>query len=96
MNPRAMHFSAEEVDLRNVSFTAELLGCVPTHLARRYRVLPVFDSPTLLRLAVADLSGLDAIDSLTHLLRRELELCVAEDSQLDEFIRRLYRSEGRA
>jgi general secretion pathway protein E/type IV pilus assembly protein PilB len=94
MNPRAAHFGAEEVDLRNVKFTAELLGCVSAHLARRYRVLPVSDSPTALRLAIADPSDLDVIDSLTHLLRRELELCVAEESQLVEFIGRLYGTEG--
>ena len=96
MNPRAMHFGAEEVDLRNVLFTAELLACVPAELAQRYRVLPVFNSPRMLRLALADPSDLDAIDSLHHLLQRDLELCVAEATQLDEFIERLYHSEGRA
>jgi hypothetical protein len=89
-----MIFGAEEVDLRNVPFTAELLACVPAHLAKKYRVLPVFDSPRILRLAIADPSNLDAIDALTHLLQRELELCVSEASQLDEFIIRLYGSEG--
>jgi len=64
MIPRAMHFGAEEVDLRNVLFTAELLACVPAELARRYRVLPVCSSLGNLRLAVADPSDLDAIESL--------------------------------
>jgi len=95
MNPRATHFGAEEVDLRTVRFTEKLLGCIPAHLARKYRVVPVFESPSLLRIAIADPSDLDAIDSLNHLLKRDLELCVAEDSQLDEFIARLYRPEGR-
>jgi Type II secretion system (T2SS), protein E, N-terminal domain len=93
---RAEHFGAEEVDLRRIEFTAELLGCVPAHIARRYQVLPVSDSPALLRIAIADPSDLDAIDSLTHLLRRELELCVADESQLAEFIGRLYAPEGRS
>ena len=94
MNPRAMYFGAEEVDLRNVRFTEELLACVPAHLARRYRIVPVFDSPNELRIATADPSDLDAIDALSYLLRRNLELCVTEESQLDEFIARLYRPEG--
>jgi general secretion pathway protein E/type IV pilus assembly protein PilB len=96
MNPRAAHFGAEETDLRNVPFTAELLACVPAHLARRHRVLPVFNSPAVLRLAVADPADLDALDSLTNILQRNLELCVAEVDQLDEFIKRLYHPEGRA
>jgi hypothetical protein len=49
----------------------------------------------MLRLALADPSDLDAIDSLQHLLGRDLELCVAEASQIDEFIQRLYGREDR-
>ena len=91
-----MHFGAEKVDLRNVLFTAELLACFPAELARQYRVLPVFSSPHNLRLALADPSDLGAIDSLHGSLQRDLDLCVAEASQLDEFIERLYGAEGRA
>jgi len=96
MNPRAAHFGAEEVDLSKVSFTPELLARVPAELARRYRVLPVLSSPGELRLAVSDPSDLDAIDSLHHSLHCDLELCVAEAGQLDEFIERLYGGEASA
>jgi type IV pilus assembly protein PilB len=96
MNPRAAHFGAEEVDLRKVNFPPELLASIPAELARRYRVLPVFNSPHELRLALADPSDLDLVDSLNHLLKRHIQLCVAEASQLDEFIERLYGHEDRA
>ena len=95
MNQLAEHFGAEEIDLRNVQFTAELLACIPADLARRYRVVPVFDSSELLRIALADPAELDTIDALAHLLRREIVLCVAEASQLNEFVNRLYGSEGK-
>ena len=95
MNPRAAHFGAEEVDLRKVKFAPELLARVPATLARRYRVLPVSSSPGEMRLALADPSDLDAMDSLHHLLRSDLELCVADASQLDEFIERLYGGEAK-
>ena len=94
MNPWAAHFGAEEIDLRDVRFTAELLACVPAQLARRYRVLPVRNSPDNLRLALAEISDIDVIDSLHHSLHRDLELCVAEARQLDEFIGRLYGEEN--
>jgi hypothetical protein len=94
MNPRATHFGAEEVDLRQVVFSPDLLACVPAASARRYRVLPISSSRDKLRLALADPSNLDAIDALHHLLHRDLELCVAEESQLNEFIERLYGWEG--
>ncbi len=96
MNPRADHFGAEEVDLRKVAFTPELLARVPPDCARRFRVLPIFSSPDKLRLAVADPSDLDSIDSVQHLLHSDLELCVAAAAQLDEFIERLYGSQGKS
>jgi type IV pilus assembly protein PilB len=95
MNPRAAHFGAEEVDLRNVPFTPVLLACVPAELARRYRVLPVSTSHRLVRVAVADPSDLEVLDALSHLFGRSVEICVAEATQLDEFIERLYGLEGR-
>ena len=72
----------------------ESLASIPAPLARHYRVVPVFNSPRVLRIALADPAELDTIDALAHLLGRELELCVAEASQLDEFVNRLYGSEG--
>ena len=94
MNPLAEHFGAEHVDLRSVHFTPELLGSIPAHVARHYRVVPIFDVPKVLRIAVADPAELDTIDALSYLLRRDLELCVAEASQLNEFVNRLYGSKG--
>ena len=95
MNPRAAHFGAEEVDLKDVTFTRDLLASVPAALARRYRVLPVGISEGKLVLALSDPSDLDAIDSVQHALQRQLELQVAEARQLDEFIRRLYGEESK-
>ena len=94
MNPRAEHFGAEEVDLRKVQFTAELLACIPEELARRYRVVPIGNSRDQLLLAMADVSDLSAIDSIQQLVGREVALCVAESWQLDEFIGRLYGEES--
>ena len=90
MNPRAEHFGAEEVDLRKVVFTPELLACVPAELARRYRVLPVGASGRDLRIAIADPSDLDAIDAVHDVVQRDVELVVAEESQIEEFITRFY------
>jgi hypothetical protein len=95
MNPRAAHFGAEEVDLRRVRFTADLLACVPAKLARRYRILPIRSLPDKLQVAIADPSDLEAVESLHNVIQRDLELCVAESWQLDDFIGRLYGDEGK-
>ena len=85
-----MLFPAEHIDLREVQFTAELLQSLPRHIARHYRALPVRSSPTSLCIALDDVNDLDTIDSLTFILKRPLEFLIADSSQLDDFILRLY------
>jgi hypothetical protein len=86
---RARDFGAEEVDLENVDFTTKLLTCIPAQLARRCRVLPLVDGPDKLKVAVADPSDLQSIDLLHRSIHRDLELCVVDERQLDEFIAQL-------
>ena len=83
-------FGAEIINLSQVQFTPELLECLPSEAAHKYRVMPVADSPFRLAIAVADPSDLNTIDALTHIVNREMEIRVADKSQLDEFIRRHY------
>lgn len=86
-----MKFGAEFVDLEAVNFTPELLRCVPAEIARKHRILPVFDRPGCLAIVLADPSDLHTVDILHHILQKpELEIRVAEGQQLDRFIHRLY------
>ena len=85
-----MHFGAEKIDLKTVQFSPELLRCIPAHVARHYRALPVATSSKSLCIAVADASDIDVTDSLSHILRRDFDLRVADRAQLEEFIQRLY------
>src|SRR5205814_6089956 len=91
---RAKHFGAEKIDLTTVEFTEKLLACVPAELARRCRALPVFDGPNNLKVAVTDPSDIGSIDLLHSALHRDLELCVADERQLAEFVERLYKPGG--
>lgn len=84
----------EEIDLSEVSFTTELLSCVPGNFARRFRILPVGNSRDELLLAMADASDLNAIGSVQRLTGRDIAVCVAKACQLDEFIERLYGKES--
>lgn len=90
MNPRAEHFGAEEVDLRKIVFTRELLACVPADIARRHRVVPVQGSRRQVRIAIADPSDFDALESVQTAVQREVEVVVADERQIAEFIPRLY------
>ncbi|HEY4415106.1 MAG TPA: hypothetical protein VGO57_05390 [Verrucomicrobiae bacterium] len=90
---RSAAFGAERVNLAEVKFTPELLSCVPAEFARKHQVMPVQESSGRLAIAMADPSDLNAIDSLCHILNREIEVRVAEASQLDIFIRRFYEDD---
>src|ERR1051325_6570481 len=87
---RAAEFGAEFVDLATVRFTPDLLRCLPAELARKYRVLPVAESGGCLAIVTSDPSDLPAVDGLHSALAREIELRVADESQIDLFIKQLY------
>lgn len=73
-----------------MQFTPELLRSLPAELARKHRVLPVAASAAHLTIVMSDPSDLTTIDALTFALNRDLEICVAAQSQLDSFIAQLY------
>ena len=88
---RGEYFNPEKIDLTTISFTQELLRCIPAQVARHYRVLPVYDeTPTSLSIALADPGDLDVVDGISCVLQRDLVVLVADSQQLDEFIQRLY------
>ena len=85
-----MEFHGDRIDLKSVNFTPELLRCISAELARKFRVIPVLESSGRLTIALTDPSDLEAIDSLAHSLNREIQVCIADESQLGIFIQRFY------
>lgn len=81
---------AKSIDLSTVQFTPELLRCIPRYLALKYRVVPVSASADRLSVAVAETPDLDVMNSLTHLLKCEVEFHPIDEQQLDTFLRQLY------
>jgi hypothetical protein len=63
---------------------------VSAEFARRFRVIPVLEISGRLTVALADPSDLKVIDSLTRTLNREIQVCIADASQLGIFIQRFY------
>jgi len=91
MSPESPGFYGDKIDLSAVDFSPELLRSIPASIALRYRVLPVFETASgSLGVALADIRDIDTIDSLTHLLRRDIELRPADQLQLGVFLQRLY------
>lgn len=91
---KAAHFGAEVVNLSEVRIEDDVIASVPRHIARKYRVVPVFKHGNNLTVAIADPSDLDTIDSLTHLLRAEIDLRVASDEDIEAALSKYYGERG--
>src|SRR5438093_1938441 len=61
---KAAHFGAEVVNLSEVKIEDDVIATIPRHIAKKYRVVPVFRHDNNLTVALADPSDLDTIDSL--------------------------------
>jgi len=87
---KAAHFGAEVVNLGELRIEDEVIASIPRHIAKKYRVVPVFKHGNSLTVALADPSDLDTIDSLSHLLRAEINLQVASDADIENALSRYY------
>src|SRR5262249_34838040 len=91
---KAAHFGAEVVNLADIKIPDDVIATVPRHIAKKYRVVPVFKHDGTLTVAMADPSDLDTIDSLTHLLRMEISLQVASEADVESALNKYYAERG--
>ena len=91
---KAAHFGAEVVNLAELKIADDVIAAIPRHIAKKYRVVPVFKHDSTLTVALADPSDLDTIDSLTHLLRMEISLQVASEEDIESALNKYYAERG--
>ena len=89
---KATHFGVEMVDLTGIKLEDEAIAAVPRHIAKRYRVVPLYKHGNSLAVVVSDPSDLNTQDTLSHLLNAELEYKVATDEQIDATLNKYYGS----
>ena len=87
---KAAHFGAEVVNLCELTITEDVVAAIPRHIAKKYRVIPVFSDGKSLVIAIADPSDLNTIDTLTHLLRAEISLQVASEEDIESALNKYY------
>src|SRR5208283_1872376 len=68
----------------------EVIAIIPRHIAKKYRVVPVFRSENKVAVAIADPSDLNTIDTLGHLLSSEIELLVASEQDIESALNKYY------
>jgi type IV pilus assembly protein PilB len=87
---KAAHFGAEVVQLNGLKIEDEVIALVPRHIAKKYRVVPVFKHENALTIALADPSDISTIDSLQHLLKMDLTVQVASESDIEGALSKYY------
>ncbi len=87
---KAAHFGAEVVNLGSLKIEDDVIAAIPRHIARKYRVVPVFKHENTLTVAISDPSDLATIDSLNHLLNAEIVIQVASEPDIESALSRYY------
>jgi len=87
---KAAQFGVEVVALGEMQLADDVISAVPRHIAKKYRVVPVYRHGTKLTVAVSDPSDLGTLDSLHHLLRMDIDPVVAAEEEIDGAIARYY------
>jgi type IV pilus assembly protein PilB len=87
---KAAHFGAEVVHLAGMQIDDQVIAAVPRHIAKKYRVVPVYLHDNTLTVAMSDPSDLATIDSLSHLLNKEIVVMVASDPEIEAALSKYY------
>jgi general secretion pathway protein E/type IV pilus assembly protein PilB len=90
---KAAHFGVEVINLAELKIDDDVIAAVPRHIARKYRVIPVFKHDGSITVALSDPSDLDTMDSLAHLLHADIDTRVASDQDIESALKKYYGGE---
>ncbi len=86
----AMNSGSDFVDLSGITLAPELFQAVTEETARRFRAVPVADDGNFLSVAVADPLDFEVLDSLPHVLGRQITIYAATPSAIHHTIENHY------
>ena len=87
---KAAQFGAEVIQLSGMKIEDDVISIIPRHLAKKYRVIPVFKGDGKVAVATSDPSDLNTTDTLAHLLNAEIELRVASEQDIESALNKYY------
>ncbi len=88
----AAEYGMETFDLRDYKIPEDVVAAVPADVARRYKIMPVMKTDNVLRVAMADPTDLETLDSLRYILKTDVEGVIAPASQIREALNYHYGS----
>ncbi|HOX55437.1 MAG TPA: GspE/PulE family protein [Candidatus Paceibacterota bacterium] len=88
------HLGAPVVTVRERDLSPELLRIVPAKMARMYQCLPVGLSNSTLQVALVDPLNVGRIDELGFVVKKDIQLVVADPSVVQKAIEKFYPEEN--
>ena len=88
------HLGAPVVTLRERDLTPELLRTVPAKTARMYQCLPVALTNSTLQVALTEPLNPGRLDELGFVIKKDIQLVVADPAQVQKAIEKLSFSSG--
>ena len=88
----ASQFGMDTINLGEYRVPDEVIALVPRHIARRYKIIPVYKHDGTLTVAISDPLDVDTVDSLRYILKTNVEPVVASKADIDASLTRYYGS----
>jgi type II secretory ATPase GspE/PulE/Tfp pilus assembly ATPase PilB-like protein len=86
----AVNASVPFVKLSEFNFDLGITETITDEVAKRYRVIPVMDDGLYLTVAVTDPLDFETLDSLPHVIGREINLVCATPKDIDAHLSQIY------
>ncbi len=80
------------IRLSDSTIDPNVVDAITDDVAKRYRIVPVQDDGLSLTVALADPLDFESLDSLPHVLGRELNLVCVTQQEIQEYLRQFYHS----
>lgn len=88
----AKEYGMDTVELSFAKIEQSTIDALPANIAKEYKILPIEITNGILKIAIADPTDLDTIDSLRFILKRDIEAVVAPSDQIKKMIDHYYGS----
>ncbi len=88
----ASQFGMDTINLGEYRVPDEVIALVPRHIARRYKIVPVYKHDSTLTVAISDPLDVDTVDSLRYILKMNVEPVVASKADIEASLTRYYGS----
>ncbi len=86
----ARQLGTQVVDLSNRELTPEILRTIPASTARMYQCIPVEVSGSTVQVALAEPLNPSTIDELAYIVRKDIQLVVADPTAIERLIEKHY------